>query len=79
MAQLLYLGRLAEVMGCAGETLSIGPDLRTAGELLRSLGERQPALCQPTVKIAINRTLANDDQRILDSDEIAFLPPVSGG
>ncbi len=75
MAKLLYFGRLAEAVGRADQDLQLGRDMRMAGDLRRL----HPALAGPHVKVVINKSVARDDAPVTDDDEIAFLPPVSGG
>jgi len=74
MAQILYFGRLADEVGCAAETVQLA-DGFTVGELRA----RHPALAGATVKAAVNRVLADDSAALSEDDELAFLPPVSGG
>ena len=38
-----------------------------------------PALLDPSVRIAVNAELGHGNAPIADGDEIAFLPPMSGG
>ena len=75
MAPLLYFGRLAEAVGCSAEDVRLDPDICTAGDLRRL----HPSLGASNVKIVVNHELARDDSAVGDEDEIAFLPPVSGG
>ena len=49
----------------------------TAADLWRELG-LGPGL-PATVRIAINRSFVNADQPLQPGDELAFLPPISGG
>ena len=53
----------------------------TVDELLRLCGEQHPALAKwlPYVSVAVNCEYATGAQSIGADDEIAFLPPVSGG
>jgi len=76
---LVFLGRLEDVAG-AGQ---LAVPLTASIEAL--LDELEPplasALRAPSVKLAVNGILLQDrDAPVLrDGDEIAFLPPVSGG
>lgn len=80
MARLLFLGRLEDAAGVphmditlAGETSL--PDLLAM--LPPALAE---ALAGPKVKLARNGTLvAREGLLVAEGDELAFLPPVSGG
>lgn len=50
----------------------------TAADLWRRLQLGGPTL-PPTVRIAINQRFCDADQRLGAGDELAFLPPISGG
>lgn len=55
-------------------------DGRTVGSLRAALKRRYPSLVDiRSLMIAVNNTYAEDDQSIGESDEIALIPPVSGG
>lgn len=53
----------------------------TVGELRRVLARQVPALAAllPRCRIAVNQDFADDDTPLSPSDEIAVIPPVSGG
>lgn len=77
--KILYFGRLAETVGVRQAELDL-----TGGDALletvrQQLISRHPALDDPTIRIAVNQTLANENLTINDGDELAFFPPVSGG
>jgi molybdopterin converting factor subunit 1 len=57
------------------------PSGGTAGELRAALVERWPALAAvlKLSRIAVNADFAGDDRVLSESDEIALIPPVSGG
>lgn len=79
--RLLFLGRLQDVAGAPERTLVAEADT-TVGALVAGL---EPALAEalrsPRVRVAVNGAVLGDAAaaRIRDGDEIAFLPPVSGG
>lgn len=57
--------------------LAPGATLSTAW---RELCERHPRLAGlPLAGLAVNRTLAEPETALADGDEVAILPPVSGG
>lgn len=53
----------------------------TPPQLLQALQEQYPGLAKlaPVLAIAVNREYATPDQVLLDGDEVALIPPVSGG
>jgi sulfur-carrier protein len=52
----------------------------TVGSLRSALKQRYPALQEiRSLMIAVNSTYAEDDLSIAETDEIALIPPVSGG
>jgi MoaE-MoaD fusion protein len=78
--QVLFFGRLKDLVGRAQDQLDLdGP----AGlETVWSYYERQfPALAElrPSVVFAKNQQFSRGQELLTDGDEVAFLPPVSGG
>ena len=77
--KLVFLGRLEDV---AGASDIVVPPVKSIEAVLATL---DPALAEalraPRVKLAVNGVLVRDvDAPVLRAgDEIAFLPPVSGG
>ncbi|HYC30621.1 MAG TPA: MoaD/ThiS family protein [Chitinophagaceae bacterium] len=52
----------------------------TVKQLVRLLEEKFPALGQlASFRIAVNSEFSNDEDVIKENDEIAIIPPVSGG
>lgn len=53
----------------------------TAAQLLEQLQKEYPGLARlaPVLSIAVNREYAAADRMLADGDEVAFIPPVSGG
>ncbi|MES2491683.1 MAG: MoaD/ThiS family protein [Pseudomonadota bacterium] len=80
MARLLFLGRLEDIAGADARVVAV-PGVVTLAELLTMLPPGlAEALAGPKVKLALNGVLVSPaDVQVSDSDELAFLPPVSGG
>jgi molybdopterin synthase sulfur carrier subunit len=81
MAKVVLLGRLRDIAGWKERSLDPAPpSLSALRELLAledaDLGE---ALAGPGVQAAVNKTLTRGDVALNPGDEIAFLPPMSGG
>lgn len=56
-------------------------DVNTLLELIRQrLGDRAIEILRaPNVRVALNQEFVTDQCRIGDGDEIAFMPPITGG
>ncbi len=78
MAKLVFLGRLADLAGCGERDVEPGPLESVLAALPAGLAV---ALLDEKVRIARNgELLINPGGVVLRADdEIAFLPPVSGG
>jgi molybdopterin converting factor subunit 1 len=78
--RVLFFGRLKEIVGRAEETADVedGADL---GSLFRSYARRFPQLAEMerSTVLARNQKIASHSEFLADGDEVAFLPPVSGG
>jgi molybdopterin converting factor subunit 1 len=72
--------RLRDVAG-TGELARELPGGATIGDLWRQLAREFPEFAnyERSISSAVNADYARMDQVIGDGDEIAFLPPVSGG
>ncbi len=81
--QVLLFGRLKDAFGAASIPLPAGA--ATAADLRVRLAESNPDLADMLrgkyIRIAVNQILIADEAaaRISMSDEIALLPPLSGG
>ena len=72
--------RLRDIAGAAELTRDVSPGA-TIGTVWRQLAGEFPDLAQyeRSISSAVNLDYARMDRAISDGDEIAFLPPVSGG
>jgi len=77
--KLVFLGKLADLAG-AGEQEAAGP-LDWPGLLEVLHGPLGEAVRQPRIRLALNGAVLPDKTALAaqDGDEIALLPPVSGG
>ena len=55
------------------------PSGSRVGELLEVLAERVPAVKTARGMIAVNQVYVGPEFELHDGDEVAFIPPVSGG
>ncbi len=72
--------RLRDIAG-AGEIATEVPDGATVRTVWDELSGEHPDLCayRETVSAAVNAEYSRMDAPLGDGDEVAFLPPVSGG
>ena len=84
--RVLYFGVLKERSNVAEETVELSGSA-TVGELVRVLRERSSKTPMASglenvwqgLAVAVNREYASADAMLCDGDEVALLPPVSGG
>lgn len=77
--KLVFLGRLEDAAGEAEREVIHSARL---DQLLAGLEtELVAALADPRIKLAVNGEIVSDRSALVlaDGDELAFLPPVSGG
>ncbi len=81
MLRITFYGRLAEVMG--RERMTPAASAATVGALIENLAnedaEFKAALAGTRVRFAVNNMIAPETQKVKDGDEVAVLPPFSGG
>jgi molybdopterin converting factor subunit 1 len=72
--------RLRDIAGAADLAREL-PGGATVGTVWNLLADEHPELAayRGAVSVAVNAEYARMDARIADGDEVAFLPPVSGG
>ena len=80
--KVLFFGRLADLVSNPECLVSV-EDTISSRDLYLQLSSQNtslPSLDQDSsIKVAINQTLATWDSAIQNGDEVAFLPPVTGG
>lgn len=76
--RLLYFASLRDAAGCAQE--NIASDARDPRALYVEAAARHGfRMPLERVRVAVNGAFAAQDCMLRDGDEVAFLPPVSGG
>ncbi|HLH09243.1 MAG TPA: molybdenum cofactor biosynthesis protein MoaE [Terriglobales bacterium] len=78
--RVLFFGALRDWSGCASDSLSL-PEGATLGDVVSHYEQRIPKLKQflPSIALSLNQQYAQTDSVLHDKDEVALLPPVSGG
>jgi MoaE-MoaD fusion protein len=78
--RVLFFGMLKDLAGKAGDIV----DLRDGASLQDVLAYYQAQIprlsqCLPSLALAVNQRYADVDTKLKEDDEVALLPPVSGG
>ena len=78
--RVLLFGSLREAAGAKELSVAL-PERASVVALRELLMASQPAFGKLAgrLRVAVNREFASDDAVLADGDEVAFLPPVSGG
>jgi molybdopterin synthase sulfur carrier subunit len=79
VARVLLFGRFADAAGWREREVE-APRL---SELTHALGEADDllgeALARPGLQVAVNQAIVRGDAELGPADEVAYLPPMSGG
>jgi len=74
-----FFARLRELASVETESISIAP-ASTLADVYAALRVEYPALPdRQSVRAALNQEFADWNAKVSDGDEVAFIPPVSGG
>jgi molybdopterin converting factor subunit 1 len=78
--RVLFFGVLTDLVGSRGERLNL-PDGATLSDVLEHYASRVPKLGEfsSSIAMSINQEYAGLDTALNAGDEVALLPPVSGG
>jgi molybdopterin converting factor subunit 1 len=78
--RVLFFGVLKDLAGRSSDTLTL-PDQATAGDVIEHYEGRLTAIrgMLSSIAISVNQEYAAPDVRLRAGDEVALLPPVSGG
>lgn len=81
--EVWFFASLREAAGCEALRLELAEPAGVE-DLMRALGEQLAptavtALRAENVRVAVNQELARPPFTLADGDEVAFLPPVTGG
>jgi molybdopterin converting factor subunit 1 len=78
--QVLFFGQCKELLGREAETLVL-PEPASVQQVLEHYAQSAPQMraLLPALAVAVNQVFAQAGQRLQEGDEVALLPPVSGG
>lgn len=82
MITLQFFARYREKLGVDQEELAWDASISSLRELrdyLAARGDAWQVLTEPRLMCARNQEMCSLDEPVLDGDEIAFFPPVTGG
>ena len=79
--RVLFFGKLADLVQEAEFQYEVEPGTRVVDlyEQFASQSQLQPLAQKPNIKVAVNQQLVSWDWELSPGDELAFLPPVTGG
>ncbi len=77
---VLYFGIVRERIGLREESVEL-PDPPTVAGLLQALGQRYQEVeaAAGAIRVAVNQEYVDQAAPLCDGDEVAIIPPVSGG
>lgn len=81
--KLVFFGKLSDVFGVTEKELITDKAFTTLDEVIEFLAKETPAFVSmletDRIRFAVGDVIVEKDHRLQPGDEIAFLPPVSGG
>jgi molybdopterin converting factor small subunit len=84
MVRLLFLGKFSELAPARMGEIALPNGVQTLSDLKNWIGQTEPLLGRAmettATRLVLNQCVALDlSHTVSDGDEIAFLPPMSGG
>ena len=76
--RVLILGPLRDQLGCASASIAF-PEGGTQAAFWKALGEKFPVVLPQHLRIARENEFLGADAPLHPGDELALIPPVSGG
>lgn len=84
LVRLVFLGKFGDVAPAGLAEVALPGDVRTLADLKDWVAGQQPvlgaAIEATRTRLIVNQCVVHDlSQAVADGDEVAFLPPMSGG
>jgi molybdopterin synthase sulfur carrier subunit len=78
--QVILFGVSREIVGESELIINPAENIQTVGELKNWMKKKYPGLQKlSSLAVAVDSEYADDEQLIADKNEVALIPPVSGG
>ena len=78
--KVLFFGKLRELLELDSKILTILEDDYSIQDLVNHLKETYPILNEHKFVVSLNKNYVFDlDEDLENNDEVAFIPPISGG
>lgn len=83
MIKIIYFAKTRETIGKSSESFELAPGINTVTSVIETLVARgnpyNVAFEDERILAAINQEMVSLASRVVDDDELAFFPPVTGG
>jgi sulfur-carrier protein len=77
---VILFGISREIVGEKKLTITPAENIQTVGALKQWMKQKYPRLEKlSSIAIAVDSEYADDEQNLFDENEVAIIPPVSGG
>lgn len=78
--KVLFFGKLRELLKTNEQILTITTENYNVQELVKNLKESYPILCEQIFIVSLNKNyVLNYNTLLNNNDELALIPPISGG
>jgi sulfur-carrier protein len=74
--KVLFFGVLVEVTGTSFKSYR---DVKSVGDLIFRIKDQFPEIVHYNYRISVNNRMVDNDPSLADGDEIALMPPFTGG
>ena len=75
----MFIKAFGQVKDVVGSEFRVEERMQNVGSLKEYLAERFPEVSWSSVSVAVNKKFAEEDHPVYPDDEVAIIPPVSGG
>ena len=82
--KILYFSWIKDKLGKSNEEIQLNDNIKTINDLMTMLKQTNESYLDAfkdtsSIKVSINMETARFEDSIIDSDEVAFFPPMTGG